>query len=55
MVCHNKKVAKDETHVLGVESDIDQLDLHTENTVHYIVQTTARPLIVQLNRMQLPH
>ena len=39
-----------------MESDVEQLGLHTENTIHCVTQTTTRPLIVQLeiNGMQLP-
>ena len=55
-VCHNKKAAKAETHIVEVESDVEQVDLHTENTIHCVTQTTITPLIVQLelNEMQLP-
>ena len=51
-VCHNKKAVK----AVEVESDVEQLGLHTENTIHCVTQTTIRPLIVQLeiNGMQLP-
>ena len=51
-MCHNKKAVK----AVEVESDVEQLGLHTENTIHCVTQTTTRPLIVQLeiNGMQLP-
>ena len=51
-VCHNKKAVK----AVEVESDVEQLGFHTENTIHCVTQTTTRPLIVQLeiNGMQLP-
>ena len=54
-MCHNSKTATAETHAVGVESDNEQLDLHTENTIHCVTQTSTRPLIVQLeiNGMQL--
>ena len=55
-VCHSKKAVKADTHAVGVESDNDQLDLHTESAIHCVTQTSIRPLTVQLeiNGMQLP-
>ena len=55
-VCHSKEAVKADTHAVGVESDDEQLELHTESAIHCVTQTSTRPLIVQLeiNGMQLP-
>ena len=55
-VCHSKKVVKADTHAVGVESDNEQLELHTESAIHCVTQTSTRLLVVQLeiNGMQLP-